>query len=56
MKHKRKRVICPKCKERVTPERSACDYPYFVHVYCPLCGYTFSEIVDYETMGANSSL
>ena len=56
MKHKRERVICPECKERVTPERIACDYPYFVTVYCPLCRHKFSEIVDYETMGENSSL
>lgn len=55
---KYKRVICPGCKKRVTPERVACDYPYFVTIYCPLCNYKFSEVmvIDYETVGPNTRL
>ena len=53
---KRKRSKCPHCKERVVPKHFASDYPYVISDSCPLCGYIISEIVDYETMGSNSSL
>jgi DNA-directed RNA polymerase subunit RPC12/RpoP len=53
---KRKRIICPRCKERVVPKHFANDYPYVISDSCPECGYIISLISDYETMGANSSL
>ena len=54
---KRKRIFCPKCKKRVVIFRYfAFDYPYARTEFCPECGYIISEVFDYETMGANSSL
>ena len=53
---KRKRIICPRCKESIVPDHFANDYPYVVTDSCPECGYIISDIVDYETMGSNSSL